>query len=450
MNLSTCSKRFQKSVNYLESNLGSQSSLTLYSMPAYYALYQYHPDQAVDLLNNVEEFSESIQNAALYDPDDLAYLAEIARNEEMNDSVVNLLDRVKEFYLSRQSNSGRIESEYQGTGGPLLFLSTWCPEDPQLDRSFDFIPEEIEHFNELDRIYPIILCIDALCTRDYFGNLEKIQSLSDWLVKELENKDTFGAGWDEVVYFGERMLNALTKLPGNYEGLKSDILAEFPDIETRDDSLYMVAPKDDDSPSSKASLSELGSYILGLRHAGEGQTLTKVEADWEKELEQKRAARDRPNFSSTLPTTSLHSRSTDIQRKAEMMINRSEDQLRISTLRIDVLHNLLVDKIEQGVKVEIVTSSGVASGDRKKMKKAVMNELVKRTEGNVRESDLNHSRFIIQDEEAALISSADLTRDQLYDSYNSAIYTKNPETVCEAVRFFDKIWADSSPRGTKN
>ena len=62
------------------------------------------------------------------------------------------------------------------------------------------------------------------------------------------------------------------------------------------------------------------------------------------------------------------------------------------------------------------------------------------TRGNVVQSELIHSRMVIIDEEELLVSSADLTRDQLYDEFNAGIWTSDKETVKKAIEFFDNVF----------
>jgi phosphatidylserine/phosphatidylglycerophosphate/cardiolipin synthase-like enzyme len=83
------------------------------------------------------------------------------------------------------------------------------------------------------------------------------------------------------------------------------------------------------------------------------------------------------------------------------------------------------------------------------MAKAVMNELIRRTQDEVRGDNLVHSRMLISDDRELLISSADLTRDQLYDEFNAGIYTRDPEVISQAIEFFDEMWKGSDPLSTE-
>jgi len=54
-----------------------------------------------------------------------------------------------------------------------------------------------------------------------------------------------------------------------------------------------------------------------------------------------------------------------------------------------------------------------------------------------------HARLYIVDNEV-LISSADITSEQLEKEFNAGIWTRDKETVDEAIKFFDNLWKVSN------
>jgi hypothetical protein len=74
-----------------------------------------------------------------------------------------------------------------------------------------------------------------------------------------------------------------------------------------------------------------------------------------------------------------------------------------------------------------------------------MDELAKRTGTGVRQNELLHARMVVSDEQRLLVSNADLTRDQLHDSFNAGIYTEHPKTVNSATEMFTSMWESSKP-----
>jgi len=50
--------------------------------------------------------------------------------------------------------------------------------------------------------------------------------------------------------------------------------------------------------------------------------------------------------------------------------------------------------------------------------------------------------YIVDNE--VLISSADITSEQLEKEFNAGIWTRDKETVKEAIKFFENIWKESN------
>ncbi|WP_164932758.1 phospholipase D-like domain-containing protein [Halorubrum amylolyticum] len=195
------------------------------------------------------------------------------------------------------------------------------------------------------------------------------------------------------------------------------------------------------------------SYVVNsLTAIGHGYSVSGFEREWENRLSEKEQERTRSKFVSTLPAMEMWGRKREIQQKAESMINSSEEELRISSLRIDMLHEDLIDIVESDtdVEVKILTNTGSSRGERRKMANAVMNELARRTKGNVHEHQLVHARMVIADDRELLVSSADLTRDQLADEFNSGIYTKDPDAVEQAIEAFDEMWSSGDKLNPRN
>ncbi|OYR55513.1 hypothetical protein DJ73_02085 [Halorubrum sp. Ea1] len=182
--------------------------------------------------------------------------------------------------------------------------------------------------------------------------------------------------------------------------------------------------------------------VNSLTAIGHGYNVSGFEREWENYLKQKEQERTRSEFVSTLPAMEMWERKRGIQRKAELMISSTEEELRIASLRIDMLHEDLIDIAEsdEEIEIKILTNTGSSRGERRKMANAVMNELARRTGGNVHEHQLVHARMVIADDRELLVSSADLTRDQLADEFNGGIYTRDPDAVQQATDAFDEIW----------
>ncbi|MCX6680875.1 MAG: hypothetical protein NTX42_11020 [Methanothrix sp.] len=78
-------------------------------------------------------------------------------------------------------------------------------------------------------------------------------------------------------------------------------------------------------------------------------------------------------------------------------------------------------------------------GDGKKFVKPIFDILQRGLEGGFKTTPILHAKCVITDN-AILISSADLTPEQLRTEFNMGIYTRNPETVEDGARIFKDLW----------
>ena len=84
-------------------------------------------------------------------------------------------------------------------------------------------------------------------------------------------------------------------------------------------------------------------------------------------------------------------------------------------------------------------------GPRERIGKNVLNLLSVGSKGGLRTSDTVHSRLLIIDERQVIVSTADLTRDQLFDEFNAGLLTSEPKCVQAAIEYFENLWAEAEP-----
>lgn len=185
--------------------------------------------------------------------------------------------------------------------------------------------------------------------------------------------------------------------------------------------------------------------LHALVNTRKGPLVSRGQAEWEIELRKQERNKVRPEFVETFPTPELETRKREIDEQIASMIRSAEDRIRISSLQIDKHHDALIDAIDEDVHVQVLSRMESPRGERKKMKRAVLNDLIKHSEGQVRGDNLNHSRLVIVDNRELLVPSADLTRDQLVDEFNAGLYTRDQEAVQDAIGFFDKLWEEAEP-----
>ncbi len=185
--------------------------------------------------------------------------------------------------------------------------------------------------------------------------------------------------------------------------------------------------------------------ILALNAMGEGPKIAKSQMEWENLLSKQQARHLRPYFVHTSPLfgKSLHIK--QIHDKMVEMIKSAQKTVRVSTLYFDMLYENIIERAErENVEFKIVVRPRAdIKGVREKINKNVLDIMNRSTKGNVRTNPISHSRLLIIDDKEVLVSTADLTRDQLFDEYNAGMWTRDTEVVVQAIDFFENLWNES-------
>ena len=114
--------------------------------------------------------------------------------------------------------------------------------------------------------------------------------------------------------------------------------------------------------------------------------------------------------------------------------------LKVYCFRFLTIIKLIIDN--QTLSIKAITRPKEDKGVNKK----IIDQLNKHTKGNCRSNWKLHSRMVIVDNREVLISSSDLDRNGLIDQYNAGIWTREKETVEEAIKFFENIWKESEEK----
>jgi hypothetical protein len=396
------------------------------------------PEQSVKF---AKEFSlDDDPGYIVYEHSDrLAFLAKLFNkhvDEEWSQS--SELKYFEDQLKSEQMSRGDFSISDYSISGPLWFFAQKENISDELNRSIKYLLSEYPKTESSEYPFQLInaaVGAVALSEIDYKRYHEEIKGLLDWIEKSLE-KYSESTNFIRLELLSYCLL-AFSECSSNTRAVVSDLKQELKDAQEENGSW------DDDVQIT-------GLVTAALIHAGEGPKISAVEATRRLNRERQKRKKSRPVFISTIPSTRTKHRTVEILENSKRMINNSQDIIRISSLRIDVLYEDIIDRIEEdNLEVRILTNTGSASGPRTKLKKAAMNELVKRTDGNVKEDELIHSRFMTSDDQRLLTSSADLTREQLYEEFNTGIYTQDTEAVNSAIQFFDDVWRSAEHRDVK-
>lgn len=450
--LETCSRCVSNAIEYIDDNMDDPTNYDISYAPIFYILYKFESDKVKPYIKN---WSDSIELFDIeYDRTPELYYISKLECEYLNE-YSEPLTRVKQSIKSNQTVEGEFRANRYSTTGALRFLAEIEPDSSAVQRG-------VNHFcttwnrqisGRLNEVGRLAIGALALAELDYFQYESQIKNILKYIEDEYqlswlnEQPDTTNATTYSLV--------ALSKLSKKQSELEARIIEQFEDNQF-DPGFWIPhlqenGDKAEDFDHPAFAMLKTSHVLLGLISAGKGPKVSEEEIKWERELVNQWEDRLKSNFVSTQPSTRLEESKQEILREYRHVIRKAEHSLRISTLRIDMLHEDLINKMQtsKDFDLRLVTSSGTSRGDRKKMKKAVMNELVKRTNGGVREDQLIHTRMIIADESDGVISSADLTRDQLYDEFNAGIHTEDPDLIKKAIDLFEEMWDEADPRDVK-
>lgn len=131
------------------------------------------------------------------------------------------------------------------------------------------------------------------------------------------------------------------------------------------------------------------------------------------------------------------------------MIQNAQTEVLIMTPFVDILYDSIVNRIldsQSLASVKIITRPKKdIGGSRSRIASSALDTLNTQTKGTLRVTELVHARMIITDSSQMIVSSADLTRDQLYDEYNAGLFTQDKEAIKLALDFFNNLYNSSRP-----
>lgn len=187
--------------------------------------------------------------------------------------------------------------------------------------------------------------------------------------------------------------------------------------------------------------------LMALFAAGEGPKIPLETFEWENILQNQKQKTIKPYFIHTSPIYGNQMHKKEIHDKVREMLKGAQKEIRICSLYIDFLYediiNIAAENQELNIKILCRPGKDIG-GLRERICKNVIDLLKIASKGNLRTNPVFHSRMIIIDDKELMVSSSDLTRDQLFDEFNAGIYTNEKDSIQKAVNYFDNIWINSS------
>ncbi|WP_280585070.1 phospholipase D-like domain-containing protein [Halorubrum sp. Boch-26] len=424
--------RVEKLATFVESEETTSNKLT--HSPIYRVLAYYEHPAVGNFLNDWNTGSYDEHTIAFEFPLCLIHLLETYR---IHDEIPNKkeLRPFTEIMENNQTVNGNFHLSDVDLS-PLWILSILKPESAVVQNAVShFVSNDRdEKFNFGSTFTNVAVGILGLCEFDIYTYNEEIDRMAEEMLNALQTNtdaardaisfDNYSATWP--------IFEALSKAPQNFD---SEIEKLLPDlgVVSGDPDFGEMRPK------------KIADQVLSLIAIGEGPKESVFKSNWKSEKQAQRHENIRPKFIQTVPISPSAEYAAEIQDSAESLITSANSILRVDSLYIDMLFDQIIDRIvtNPDLEVRVLTRGRNVKGNRQGIKKDVLNDLIEATEGNVKEHHRLHSRLVIADDHKLIVSSADLTRDQLRDEFNAGILTQDPETINDAIEFFDRIWEDA-------
>lgn len=436
--LNSCSDSVKRAITHISSQLGDDPDFRVKYAPAYELLDCVDSEPSQQFLN---KWSDD------FTPGELPYewvksvvsLIKLERkHNRIQDSNRSSLNKLIKEMEKEQSIHGRILTNDMRHTGPLLCLVLFKPDATSTENALQYFLPQIDDMG-FNPEYPRSRLAGgalALCYKDYDLYKSELKKIGERMNDCWTETAIDALRQDKSIRIAAAGMNlmALSKLPGDYQKIINQISSSLKESQHEDG--YW---------SRENNVLDTSLAALGLVAVGEGPKITANSVEWQQELAKQRRKRSKPEFISTFPARASASHTAEIYEKAKTLITSADNKLRISSQYIDMLYEEIIDAIHENpeLEVKILTRGRDVAGNRKRIKKGVLDELIEITEGNVCGNRRLHARMVIADQRAMIVSSADLTRDQLHDEFNGGIYTKDAEAVSEAINFFDEIWEES-------
>ena len=387
-----------------------------------------------------EEEPDGFDVCLFEDPYLLWYLSKIGlnSNEYFEEAIAVIIKKP-------QTREGKIPStDYPPHTHSLRVLSSVEPDSEATDLAVKYFLGNLDELkssysHELD-----ILAIGVLALRelDYFKYKETIEDLCKFLKSKQEGEGYWGEIWESK--------DGASYLPIEKTSILIEALSR---VFGQNDECVIKAvtwiKKNQKEDGSWDNIPATTYACLALISAGDGPKASLEEIEWNEMLTRQKLELTRPKFVQTSPNLGV----TEIKEKIHEMLNNANERIWICSRFItefwtDIM-NLKREKPNLDVKIITHPIKGKMKqkyeGEGKKFVEPAFDALQRLLGKDFKPEPLLHARLYIVDNEV-LISSADITSEQLEKEFNAGIWTRDKETVEEAIKFFENIWNASNDK----
>lgn len=338
----------------------------------------------------------------------------------------------EEFIKDGQTVKGHIHSNTYDHTGPMRVLTLVEPNSNATQMAIDYFIDNFDRFSIPYQVDSIALGVITLFEHDYYTYKDFINKLA-LILKEIISD----SGFIEIlkkpkIKTTAFVVQALTCVYGSEDPVVSKSIEWLRSVQQED--------------GSWGNYRETIQVILALISVGDGPKISFEELRRKEMILKQEIDSMKPQLIATVPFDGNFS----IKDKIKEMIYSKTNKLWISSRFItefwtDII-TLKKEKPSLDIRILTIPYSEARSkyqGDGKKFVDIAFEVLQRTLESNMKTSTYLHARFIITDS-LLLVSSADLSTEQLEKEFNLGILIKDPDAIKQATEIFEKIWLNTT------
>jgi hypothetical protein len=432
--IKTCSSAVKKGLRFLDSKIAKEINYDCRYGSVFYVLNKVNSQKLSEFIiaSEKEGFWKDYIDWLSEQPNEAWFLIKLGIKD--NEYIKELYEHLKQF----QTVEGRFPTtEHSDT---LRVLSLIEPEADATKNAANYLINNWESFEDARYdVSTLSFGILALSELNFYEYEDIIKKLSDKL-KSIQSKEGFfgkSTHNESSLYFIDVTSTSIIALSRVF-GANDESVTKAVE--------WLKKIQSENGSWGKNDLDKTAYALLALFSVGEGPKQSLDILEWDETLQLQRIKYMKPYFLQTSPIYESKPHIRDIHDKIKAMIHSAKKEIRISSLYIDALYEELIEfcRNNPNVQVNIICRPAKdIKGLRERIAKNVIDLLNIATKGNIRRNELLHARLIIIDDNQMLVSSVDLTRDQLFDEFNAGIYTRDKDSIKEAISFFENTWLNS-------
>lgn len=341
---------------------------------------------------------------------------------------------IQENIKDQQTVRGYIHSNRGNHTGPMRSLVLAEPESEATELAVKFFIKNYADFENNPN--DLSIGILALCEFDFYKYLEIIKGLVEILKKEFSEEGYIKTDSLRIIQYNGLALQTLSRV------------FETDEVTVRKGLNWLKRTQNQDGSWGKGGLREwqTSSALLCLISAGEGLKISKEE--WKKKesfyIQKLKLAK------SEIVVTSPLTNEFGFKGKINGMITKANNRLWICSRFITEFYpdiiKLKKEKPEIDVRIVAIPKKEAYqayTGEGKKFVEPAFDSLQRFLGKNFKTTPLLHARCIITDD-TVLISSTDLTNEQMEKEFNLGMLSRDPEVVEKSIEIFETFWKSIS------